>query len=33
MTHYRAYLIDRDGSLTKAVDLICDDDEGARKYA
>jgi hypothetical protein len=34
MTHYRAYLIGRDGQFMKAVDLICDDDDdGARKCA
>jgi len=33
MAHYRAYLIGRDGHFMKAVDLICDDDDGARKRA
>jgi hypothetical protein len=33
MTHYRAYLIGRDGYFMKSVDLICDDDDGARKCA
>jgi hypothetical protein len=33
MAHYRAYFIGRDGHFMKAVDLICHDDEGARKYA
>lgn len=33
MTHYRAYLIGRDGQFMKAVDLICDDDAAARKCA
>jgi hypothetical protein len=33
MAHYRAYFIGHDGYFIKAVDLICDDDDGARKYA
>jgi hypothetical protein len=33
MAHYRAYLIGRDGQFKKAVDLICNDDDGARKRA
>jgi hypothetical protein len=33
MAHYRAYFIGRDGHFKKTVDLICDDDDGARKYA
>jgi hypothetical protein len=33
MTHYRAYFIGRDGHFMKSVDLICDDDDGARKCA
>jgi len=33
MAYYRAYLIGRDGHFMKAVDLICDDDEGAMKRA
>lgn len=33
MAHYRAYLIGHDGRFMKAVDLICDDDDGARKCA
>jgi hypothetical protein len=33
MTHYRAYFLGRDGHFIKAVDLICDDDEAARKQA
>jgi hypothetical protein len=33
MTFYRAYLIGRDGHFMKAIDLICDDDDGARKCA
>jgi hypothetical protein len=33
MVHYRAYLIGHDGRFMKAVDLICDDDDGARKCA
>jgi len=30
MTHYRAYFIHGDGQFMKAVDLVCDDDDGAR---
>jgi hypothetical protein len=33
MTYYRAYLIGRDGHFMKAVDLVCDDDDGAKKCA
>jgi hypothetical protein len=33
MAYYRAYLIGRDGRFMKAVDLICDDDDGAKKCA
>jgi hypothetical protein len=33
MAHYRAYFIGRDGQFMKAIDLICDDDDGARKRA
>jgi hypothetical protein len=33
MTHYRAYLIGRDSHVIKAVDLICDDDDAAKKRA
>jgi len=33
MAHYRAYLIGRDGHFMKAVDLVCDNDDGARKRA
>jgi hypothetical protein len=33
VAHYRAYLIGRDGQFKKVVDLICDDDDGARKRA
>lgn len=33
MAHYRAYVLGRDGHFIKAVDLICDDDEAARKQA
>ena len=33
MTHYRAYLIGRDSYVIKAVDLICDDDDAAKKRA
>jgi hypothetical protein len=31
MTHYRAYFIGRDGHFIKAVDIVCDDDESAKK--
>jgi hypothetical protein len=33
MTHYRAYVLGRDGHFIKAVDIVCDDDEAARKQA
>ena len=33
MAHYRAYFLGRDGHFIKAVDLICEDDEAARKQA
>ena len=33
MAHYRAYFIGRDGHFVKAVDLVCEDDEAARKEA
>jgi hypothetical protein len=33
MAHYRAYIIGRDGYFVKAVDLICEGDEAARKAA
>jgi hypothetical protein len=33
MAHYRAYFLGRDGHFIKAVDIICDDDEGAKQQA
>jgi hypothetical protein len=33
MAHYRAYFIGRDGHFMKAIDLICEDDDAARKRA
>jgi hypothetical protein len=33
MTHHRAYFMGRDGQFMKTVDLICNDDDGARKRA
>jgi hypothetical protein len=33
MAHYQAHFIGRDGHFMKTVDLICDDDDGARKCA
>lgn len=33
MAHYRACFIGRDGHFMKAIDLIYDDDDGARKHA
>ena len=33
MSHYRAYLIARDGHHIKAVDLECVDDDAAKKRA
>jgi len=33
MTHYRAYLMGRDSHVIKVVDLICDDDDAAKKRA
>ena len=33
MSHYRAYLIARDGHHIKAVDLDCVDDDAAKKRA
>jgi len=33
MAHYRAYLVGRDSNFIKAVDLICDDDDAAKKCA
>jgi hypothetical protein len=33
MSHYKAYLIARDGHHIKAVDLECVDDDAAKKRA
>jgi hypothetical protein len=33
MSHYKAYLIARDGHHIKAVDFECDDDDAAKKRA
>ena len=33
MAHYRAYFIGRDGHFMKAVDIVCEDDEAAKKQA
>ena len=33
MSHYKAYLIARDGNHIKAVDLECVDDDAAKKRA
>jgi hypothetical protein len=33
MAHYRAYFLGRDGHFTKAVDLVCEDDDSAKKCA
>jgi hypothetical protein len=33
MAHYQAYLVGRDGNFIKAVDLICNDDDAAKKRA
>jgi hypothetical protein len=33
MSHYRAYLIARDGGHIKAVDIECIDDDAAKKRA
>jgi hypothetical protein len=33
VAHYRAYFIGRDGHFIKAVDLVCEDDEAAKKQA
>ena len=33
MTHYRACLMGRDSHVIKVVDLICDDDDAAKKRA
>jgi hypothetical protein len=33
MTHYRAYFLGPDGHFVKAEDIVCDDDEAARKQA
>jgi len=33
MAHYRAYLVGHDSYFIKAIDLICDDDDAAKKCA
>jgi hypothetical protein len=33
MAHYRAYLVGRDSYFIKAADIICDDDDAAKKCA
>ena len=33
MSEYRAYLVDRDGHIKHRVDLICEDEEGAKERA
>jgi hypothetical protein len=33
MIGYRAYLIDSDGHIQRRVDLLCEDDESAKKQA
>jgi hypothetical protein len=33
MTYYQAYLVGRDGSCIKTIDVICADDEAAVKRA
>jgi len=31
--HYRAYILDKDGRISQAIDLDCVDDEDAKKQA
>jgi len=33
MTHYQAFIIGRDGLFVKAIDLVCENDDDAKKRA
>jgi hypothetical protein len=33
MAEYRAYIMDQDGHVSRAIELICPDDETAKEYA
>ncbi len=33
MAEYRAYILDEDGHVSRAVEFVCADDESAKKYA
>jgi len=33
MAEYRAYIMDRDGHVSRAIELVCPDDETAKKQA
>jgi hypothetical protein len=33
MAEYRAYIMDKDGLISRAIGLVCPDDETAMEYA
>ncbi len=33
MAEYRAYVLDQDGHISRAIELVCPDDEIAKEYA
>jgi hypothetical protein len=33
MAEYRAYILDEDGHVSRAIPFVCADDEAAKKYA